>query len=134
VLCYSHPWTRRNFEGELKAGDRGLFLVVREPAAAAGADRGLRAYCAFQVVAGEMHVMNLTVSPESRRRGLGRFLLRLALDLAARRGAHEAFLEVRDGNAPARALYRGAGFTEAGRRRGYYHKPPEDAVILRRGL
>jgi ribosomal-protein-alanine N-acetyltransferase len=131
---YSHPWTRRNFEGELGAGKRGAFVVLREPAAAAVADRGLRAYCAFQVVAGEMHLLNLTVAPERRRQGLGRFLLGLALDLAARRGAREAFLEVRESNEPARALYRSAGFKEAGYRRGYYREPTEDAVVLRLAL
>ena len=78
--------------------------------------------------------MNLAIVPESRRRGLGSFLLRLAMDLAARRGAREAFLEVREGNLAARALYRSAGFTEAGRRSGYYTRPSEDALLLRRPL
>lgn len=131
---YSHPWTQRNFEGELAARGHGLLLVVREALAAGASDRGLRAYCALQVVAGEMHVLNLTVAPESRLSGLGRFLLGLALDLARRRGARAAFLEVREGNAPARALYGAAGFSEAGRRRGYYHRPAEDALLLRRDL
>jgi ribosomal protein S18 acetylase RimI-like enzyme len=78
-----------------------------------------------------MHVMNLTVAPELRGRGLGRFLLGLARDLAVRRGALEAYLEVREGNRAARALYRSAGFSEVGRRPGYYTRPPEDALILR---
>lgn len=131
---YSHPWTRRNFEGELAAGERGLLLVLRAAGARGGSDRGLRGYCAFQVAAQEMHVMNLAIVPESRRRGLGSFLLRLAMDIAARRGAREAFLEVREGNLAARGLYRSAGFTEAGRRSGYYSRPSEDALVLRRPL
>ena len=75
--------------------------------------------------------MNLTVTPEGRGRGLGRFLLRLAKDLATRRGAREAFLEVRESNLAARALYRSAGFSEVGRRPGYYTRPREDALLLR---
>jgi ribosomal-protein-alanine N-acetyltransferase len=131
---YSHPWTRRNFEGELGAGERSVFLVLRNPLEAGGKDRGIRGYCAFQVVVDEMHLLNLTVAPKALRLGHGRFLLRLALSLAAGRGARHAYLEVRAGNVPARALYAAAGFAEAGRRRGYYRQPAEDAVVLRRIL
>jgi ribosomal-protein-alanine N-acetyltransferase len=84
------------------------------------------------VVADEMHLMNLTVAPAHRGQGLGRFLLDLALTLAARRGGETAWLEVRDGNAAALALYRTAGFEVAGRRPGYYSRPREDALLLRR--
>lgn len=128
---YSHPWTRRNFEGELGAGKRSVFLVLRAAGWASASDRGLHGYCVFQVVADEMHIMNLTVAPERRGRGLGRFLLRLAKDFAARRGARQAFLEVRESNLAARALYRSAGFSEVGRRPGYYTRPREDALLLR---
>jgi ribosomal-protein-alanine N-acetyltransferase len=128
---YSHPWTRRNFESELQAGPRSVFLVLRAASWASAPDRGLRGYCVFQIVIDEMHIMNLTVAPDGRGRGLGRFLIRLAKDLATRRGAREAFLEVREGNHAARALYRSAGFKEVGRRPGYYTRPHEDALLLR---
>ncbi len=131
---YSHPWTRASFEGELAATERGRLLVLREPGARADLERGIRGYCALQVFAGEMHLMNLAVAPEWRKRGLGRFLLRLAKDLGARRGAREAWLEVRAGNLPALALYRSLGFTEVGRRLGYYTRPREDALLLRAPL
>ncbi len=132
-VSYSHPWTRRNFEGEMEAPG-GLFLVLREAAARQEADRGLRAYCAFRMVAGEMHLMNLTVARPEQGRGLGRFLLGLALDLAARRGCAIALLEVRASNAKAGALYRTAGFVETGRRASYYNHPREDALLLERPL
>ena len=131
---YSHPWTRANFEGELRASERGHLLVLRESAARSDPERGIRGYCALQVYAEELHLMNLAVAPEWRRRGLGRFLLRLARDLGARRGAREAWLEVRAGNLPALALYLSQGFTEVGRRRGYYSRPREDALLLRAPL
>jgi ribosomal-protein-alanine N-acetyltransferase len=130
---YSHPWTRRNFDGELQT-QGGPFLVLREAAARQEPGRGLRAYCAFRVVAGEMHLMNLTVAPPVQGRGLGRFLLGLVLDLAARRGCAIALLEVRESNAKAMALYRAAGFVERGRRPGYYNHPREDALLLERPL
>jgi ribosomal-protein-alanine N-acetyltransferase len=43
---------------------------------------------------------------------------------------HAVFLEVRESNAAARALYARFGFREGGRRRGYYRKPVEDALVL----
>jgi [ribosomal protein S18]-alanine N-acetyltransferase len=131
---YSHPWTRANFEGELAAGERATLLVLREKANAPDGERGIRAYCAMQVFADEMHILNLAVAPEWRLSGLGRFLLRLAKDLGGRRGAREAWLEVRAGNSPALALYRSLGFSEVGRRRGYYSRPREDALVLRAPL
>jgi ribosomal-protein-alanine N-acetyltransferase len=130
---YSHPWTRRNFEGELGVSS-GLFVVVREAALAGAGDRGLRAYCAFRIAADEMHLMNLTVAPPAQGRGLGRFLLGLVLDLAARRGCRTALLEVREGNARALGLYRTAGFSLQGRRPAYYSHPREDALLLVRSL
>lgn len=131
---YSHPWTRANFEGELLASERGCLLVLREALARAGPERGIRAYCAFRVYAEELHLMNLAVAPEWRMRGLGRFLLRLAFDMGGRRGAHEAWLEVRASNLPALALYRSQGLAEVGCRRGYYSRPREDALLLRAPL
>ena len=131
---YSHPWTRANFEGELAAGARGILFVLREARGRSDAERGIRGYCALQVYAGEMHLMNLAIAPEWRMRGLGRFVLRLARDLGARRGAREAWLEVRASNLPALALYTSGGFTEVGRRRGYYSRPREDALLLRAPL
>ena len=43
----------------------------------------------------------------------------------------EVFLEVRESNEPALALYQGQGFRIAGTRRGYYRSPEEDALVLR---
>ena len=69
-----------------------------------------------------------------RRQGIGRRILEGLRRKAEEKGAGEIFLEVRAGNTAARGLYRGAGFTEAGLRRGYYHDPVEDAVIMRLDL
>ena len=73
----------------------------------------------------------------ARRAGLGRALVEAAALEAARSGARSLFLEVAQDNAAAAALYRGAGFVEAGRRPGYYRRgdaPPADALILVRNL
>ena len=71
------------------------------------------------------------VDPEYRKRGIGRSLLNCMITEAKQRKTAGIFLEVRESNLPARAMYRSAGFTEEGIRRGYSHAPAEDAVIMR---
>jgi ribosomal-protein-alanine N-acetyltransferase len=125
---FSHPWTLRNFQDALR---QRTILVLRAPAAG-DADRGIRAYCAVQLVAGELQVHDLAVHPAHRGQGLARWLLAFVLDWGARRGADDAYLEVRRGNHAARELYRSLGFEEVASRRDYYRHPTEDALVLRR--
>ena len=90
-----------------------------------------------RAAAGEAEVLTLAVSPGARRRGMGRALVAAAATQAQQSGATAMFLEVAVSNTAARALYGGLGFTEAGRRKGYYARPaaaPEDALILRSNL
>jgi ribosomal-protein-alanine N-acetyltransferase len=128
---YTHPWSPRNFRDAWAKPKQITILLLRAAWSAADEDRGIRAYCVFEAVADEMHLHNLAVHPEYRRKGLGRRLLRLALWLAARRGARTAFLEVRQSNWAALGLYRHMGFEAVSVRRDYYTSPREDAMVLR---
>ena len=88
-------------------------------------------YAGLQVVLDEGYIDNIAVEPNARRHGVADELL----DVFCRFGeANLAFLtlEVRASNAPAIALYRKHGFEEAGRRKNYYTKPAEDAIIMTR--
>jgi ACS family hexuronate transporter-like MFS transporter len=76
---------------------------------------------------GEYEILNLAVAPEFRRQGAGAALLRDVV--TGRPGAY--FLEVRESNLAAQALYRKLGFTEAGLRKNYYTDPPEAAIVMR---
>ena len=78
----------------------------------------------------EWEIENVAVAPEARRLGLGEALLREFLHMAGGRGCHTIFLEVRESNLAARALYEKCGFLESGRRKMYYADPPEDAQVL----
>jgi ribosomal-protein-alanine N-acetyltransferase len=120
-----HPWSEAEIRAELERDAPDAVLVLEGRG-------GIVAYCAFRIVLDEMHVMNLAVRPEAHRRGLGRFLLGIALASAQRAGATRALLEVRAGNVAARRLYTESGFVPIGRRRHYYHDPPEDAEVLAR--
>ena len=128
--CYSHPWTERQFREEVAYGPPGAVLVLRSPVSSPDRWREIRAYCVYRLVVDEMHILNVVVAPGWRRRGIGRWLLRFGMGRAARAGARRALLEVREGNAEARALYTDMGFVRLGIRRGYYSEPLEDAVVL----
>jgi ribosomal-protein-alanine N-acetyltransferase len=134
-LCFTQPWTARNFRDAMADPERGLVLVLRGPTPPDDPARGVIAYCSFQTVVDEMHIHNLAVDPARQGRGLGRRLLELSLAVGARRGAERALLEVRQSNWAAQRLYRSLGFQGVAVRRGYYTHPSEDALILeKRGL
>ncbi len=82
----------------------------------------------------EGELANLSVAPEARRGGVARRLLAALLKEAAEAGVLHVFLEVRESNEGAIALYRGAGFHQVGVRRRYYTAPTEDAQIMTREL
>jgi ribosomal-protein-alanine N-acetyltransferase len=130
VESHPAPWTIGNFRDALVAG---YSTVVGE------VDHEIVAYGVLMMGPGEAQVLNLTVSPGARRRGLARALLRRFLDDAVRLGAEQCFLEVRLSNTAAIGLYRGEGFAPVARRAGYYPaavgaNSREDALVLRRSL
>ena len=81
--------------------------------------------------AGEWEIENMAVAADARRRGLGSRLLGQLLHHVRSSGGVQVFLEVRESNRAARALYEKWAFVEAGRRKGYYHDPLEDALTLK---
>jgi ribosomal protein S18 acetylase RimI-like enzyme len=80
-----------------------------------------------QITPGEREILNVAVDPSNRRQGIARKLVEA--ELARSKGTW--FLEVRESNAAAIALYQCAGFKAAGRRPGYYSDPPEAAIVMR---
>ncbi|MFN7921253.1 MAG: ribosomal protein S18-alanine N-acetyltransferase [Bryobacteraceae bacterium] len=80
-----------------------------------------------QTAPDEREILNIAVAPEFRRSGIGAQLLDRVLSMPE----ETFFLEVRESNQAAQALYRRAGFTPAGRRPGYYENPNEAAIVMR---
>lgn len=116
------PWTEPQLAEELASDFGRLFVACRD-----GQIAGL---AVFQLAAGEASLNALTVDPAARRQGAGRALLTGALAALRAEGAQSCFLEVRAGNAAARALYESVGFAAAGVRRGFYRNPAEDGVVM----
>ncbi len=120
------PWSRWTFLAELTQ-PIGNFLVIGPTPPSPWQVWG---YTVFWIAAAEMHLLNLAIHPEQRRRGIARTLLSEALNQARLQGARVAWLEVRPSNTAARALYESFGFKEVGRRPGYYDDTKEDAILL----
>ena len=115
--CFSAPWSEAMLTEALFDAQASFIVAESE-------DGGLLGYAGLHVVLDEGYIDNIAVDPNARR-----------LDVFCRFGAANlAFLtlEVRASNEPAIALYRKHGFEEAGRRKDYYTKPKEDAVIMTR--
>lgn len=123
---FTIPWSDATFRGLLRR--QSATLLVAETAGK------VVGYAALWFAAEEAELGDLAVLPELRGRGFGRRLLDGALAEAARRGARQVYLEVRESNVAARRLYERAGFTTAGVRADYYSEPKEDAILMTRRL
>ena len=135
--AFADPWSRESFESAL-ALDRMRFLVAEEgcrgSARTQSGDGAIVGYVVTLLLFDEAEIANLAVASGARRRGIGGVLLdRVAADVA-QVGVQSLYLEVRESNAAARALYESRLFLPVGRRRGYYQRPHEDALLLKRDL
>ena len=120
------PWSRWSFLAELGHGNSHTLVAGPAPPQ----PWQTWGYLIFWVVLDEMHILNLAVAPDRRRRGIARRLLAEGLAQARELGAALAWLEVRTSNLAAQALYESFGFREVGRRPGYYDDTHEDAILL----
>lgn len=82
----------------------------------------------------EAELLKIAVNNRYRRQKLGTVLLDRLVSLCADAGAVKLFLEVRSMNRAAVRFYKRYGFTEVGRRKGYYKEPSDDAVIMETNL
>lgn len=124
--AYPEPWTLGMFREEIR-GKRSYFCVAM-------ADGEIMGYAGFWLVQNEIHITSVTVADCFRGRGYGREQALHLLSVAKEWGVVTATLEVRESNETARRLYDSLGFSTAGRRKGYYSKTNEDAIVMRLDL
>lgn len=140
--CFKQPWTSAMVKNELLHSSC-FCCGLEQPVPLVGPSGKTRteaddpfllvAYALFRVHSGLAELNRLAVSPEHRRRGLAASLLTRALPALTDRGAAEVFLEVRENNRAAIALYLEHGFRKAGLRENYFQDGC-DALILRCAL
>lgn len=131
---FSDPWSPRSFRDLIGRPDVLFDVAVRPSATGDVAREAVVGFVIVYVVDSEGDLANIAIHASERGRGEGRRLLRHALAAVSARGVYFLYLEVRESNTAARALYESEGFVEVGRRSKYYVRPVEDALILRKGL
>ena len=124
-VCFgTEAWSEKSVASEL-TNALSLWLVALDGDRVAG-------YVGSQTVMDESDMMNVAVSPDYRRQGIGEQLVLSLAHALKEKGSHCLTLEVRASNAPAIGLYEKLGFRQVGLRKNYYRNPKEDALILRK--
>lgn len=122
---FTCPWSEESFREAIASDTISVPVCLDE-------DGNLAGFACLMTVADEGELLNIATAPEFRRNGIAQCLLDRCFALCREKGTAVLYLEVRESNAPARALYRKNGFEEIGLRRNYYEKPRENAVLMRR--
>jgi ribosomal-protein-alanine N-acetyltransferase len=121
---FSMPWSRGAFLYEMQQNRVARCWVARDEA------MRIVGYLCLWEVSDEIHVTNVAVRPDARRKGIARSLLGTVLEDARARRFKLVVLEVRPSNRQAVSLYESFGFRVVGRRRGYYYDTGEDALVM----
>ena len=124
--CFSDPWSENSIASEVN-NPLSYWLVAEIDGTVVG-------YVGSQTVLDASDMMNLAVSPDYRRQGVGQALVNALVEYLQQNKVIALLLEVRVSNTPAIDLYESLGFMQIGRRPKYYHNPREDALIFRKEL
>ncbi|MGT2801066.1 ribosomal protein S18-alanine N-acetyltransferase [Streptococcus marmotae] len=122
ILCDVYdqaPWTVEQIESDLRQPETVYYLAKE--------GRELLGFLAVQEIVDELEILQLAVRKDVQGQGIAGRLLHCIQDFAG-----SVFLEVRASNQRAKGLYERYGFEEIGRRKGYYHGPIEDAIVMKR--
>lgn len=119
---FATPWSEASIREELQ-NPWALWYVAMEEEAVLG-------YIGIQYGPDGGDIMSIATAPEARGRGVGKALISAAVSVLKEKELNYLTLEVRPSNAPALGLYTAMGFSQVGRRKNYYRKPTEDAILL----
>ena len=122
-ICFHIPWTREDFEKEIKENNMAIYFVSVDNDKAIG-------YAGMWHVVNEGHITNVAVLPEYRRQGIGDMLMEAVDKKADELEIEGVTLEVRISNYGAQKLYTKHGYKPEGFRKKYYTDTNEDAVIM----
>ncbi len=125
-LCFASPWSVQSLELLTNDGIGVGYLLTEKTADG----ETVTAYGGMLITVDEGQITNIAVHPDHRRCGQGAAIVRALLRHAKDCKLEQVSLEVRVSNTAAIAMYHAAGFVEAGRRKGFYTKPTEDALIM----
>lgn len=121
-ICFSSPWSRTSLE-LLTKGGIGVGMVCRH-------DGMVCAYGGMLCAVDEGQITNIATHPSCRRQGYGRAILEALIKYAKNNRLVSISLEVRESNEAAISLYRSLGFKVEGKRKDFYTKPTEAALVM----
>ena len=124
AASFSDPWSEQTLR-DSRVNPLYRFVAVKDGARVLG-------YAGMFLTIPEAQIANIAVTPDARRQGLGRLLVRGLVREAEEAGAQVVFLEVREHNAGAIALYEQEGFIRVGMRKNYYDNPVENGFVYMR--
>ncbi|HEM5239859.1 TPA: ribosomal protein S18-alanine N-acetyltransferase [Streptococcus suis] len=113
------PWTLEQIASSMSSQDEDYYLAYK--------GQELVGFLAVQTVLDEMEILQIAVKADFQRLGIASQLMAAVMDWDG-----DIFLEVRESNSAAQALYTRQHFTKIGKRKDYYRHPVEDAVIMKR--
>ena len=127
-LCFSSPWSAQSLELLTNDGIGVGYLCLAT--SAPNTEPVVAAYGGMLITVDEGQITNVAVHPDHRRKGYGAAIVRSLLRHAKDAKLDSVSLEVRVSNTAAINLYKAAGFVEMGRRKAFYQKPTEDALVM----
>ena len=123
---YPTPWSEAAFADQI-VSTSSVTVVAMEATTVVG-------FLVAWIVVDQLHVANIAVACDHRRRGIGSEMMKWLLAEAAQRGCTTSTLEVRESNREARSMYSRLGYRSVSKRKTYYSNPPEDAVVMLKAL
>jgi [ribosomal protein S18]-alanine N-acetyltransferase len=120
---FSLPWPESSFRFEIAENDCSRCWVAL-------LNQKIVGIMVAWLIVDEIHIATFAVDPAYRRQGIAQKLLAHTLVDGIRSGGEKGFLEVREGNLPARRLYEKFGFVDIGLRKRYYQDNGENAVMM----
>ena len=125
-MCFSIPWTRTMFEGDV-TNHTAYYVLALDGSKVVG-------YCGLYKVLDESDITNIAVHPDYRRQGLASQLMNHIFDYCHKCNLGSVTLEVRESNLNAINLYKKHGFHIVGKRKNYYSDTHEDAILMTKYL
>jgi len=119
---FSDPWREEDIVSTISTEGAMCYVATD--------DSGVIAYILGRVIIPEGEIYRIATREDKRRRGIAYRLLSYAHKTERGHGLECLFLEVREQNTPARALYESYGFKTVGVRKNYYKNPTDHAVIM----
>ena len=124
---FTDPWSKSSFEEAINSDNITVYSVTDDNGNMVG-------FSCLLMIDYEAEILNIAVDRNSRNQGIGTLLATHMINICRSNGVEDIFLEVRESNVSARALYVKLGFAEIGKRKKYYSNPTEDAILMKLSL